>query len=80
MMLQSGVLAIGAYLVIEQEATAGIIIASSIIVSRALAPVELTIAHWKNFLAAFQSWKNLKTAFIEVPDQDQHLPACRRHG
>jgi ABC-type protease/lipase transport system fused ATPase/permease subunit len=41
MMLQSAVLGVGAYLVINQEATAGIIIAGSILAGRALAPVEL---------------------------------------
>ena len=40
---------------IKQEATAGIIIASSILVARALAPVELAIANWKGFVAARQS-------------------------
>jgi ATP-binding cassette subfamily C protein len=59
MLLQSTVLAVGAYLVIKQQATAGIIIASSILTSRALAPVELAIAHWKAFLAARQSWRRL---------------------
>jgi ATP-binding cassette, subfamily C, type I secretion system permease/ATPase len=44
-LLQSGVLGLGAYLVINQQATAGIIIASSILTSRALAPVELAIAN-----------------------------------
>ena len=44
MMLQSAVLAVGAYLVINQEATAGIIIAGSILSARALAPVDLAIA------------------------------------
>src|SRR5580698_8387090 len=43
MMLQSAVLGVGAYLVIHQEATAGIIIAGSILSARALAPVDLTI-------------------------------------
>ena len=59
MLLQSAVLAVGALLVIQQEATAGVIIASSILTSRALAPVELVIAHWKSFLAARQSWARL---------------------
>src|SRR5205807_1285995 len=54
--LQSGVLGLGAYLVIQQQATAGIIIASSIIVARALAPVELAIANWRGFVSARQSW------------------------
>ena len=52
--LQSAVLGVGAYLVIHQELTAGIIIASSILTSRALAPVELAIANWKGFVAARQ--------------------------
>ena len=47
MVLQSAVLGVGGYLVIIQEATAGIIIAGAILTSRALAPVELAIAHWK---------------------------------
>src|SRR5215813_11440748 len=55
MILQSGVLAVGAYLTINQEASGGVIIASSILVSRALAPVELAIANWKGFLGARQS-------------------------
>jgi ATP-binding cassette subfamily C protein len=57
--LQSFVLGLGAYLVIQQQATAGIIIASSILVSRALAPVELAIANWRGFVAARQSWRRL---------------------
>ena len=57
MMLQSGVLAIGAYLVIYQQATAGIIIAGSILSARALAPVDLAIANWSGFVAARQGWQ-----------------------
>src|SRR5215207_2850349 len=69
MALQSGVLALGAYLVIQQEATAGIIIASSILTARALAPVELAIANWKGFVAARQSWARLKELLARVPAQ-----------
>ena len=57
--LQSAVLGLGAYLVIQQQATAGIIIASSIIVARALAPVELAIANWRGFVSARQSWRRV---------------------
>ncbi|MCO6388417.1 type I secretion system permease/ATPase [Aliihoeflea sp. 40Bstr573] len=70
MMLQSIVLAIGALLVIYQEATPGVIIASSILTARALAPVELAIAHWKNFLSARQSWKRLNELFSQFPAED----------
>jgi PrtD family type I secretion system ABC transporter len=71
MMLQSAVLGVGAYLVINQEATAGIIIAGSILSARALAPVDLAIAHWKGFVAARQSWTRLNRLFENIPAQTQ---------
>ena len=69
MMLQSAVLGVGAYLVIHQEATAGIIIAGSILTARALAPVDLAIAHWKSFVAARQSWQRLNRLFEQMPER-----------
>jgi len=69
MMLQSAVLAVGAYLVINQQATAGIIIAGSILSARALAPVDLAIAHWKGFVAARQSWHRLNKLLGMLPEQ-----------
>ena len=69
MTLQSAVLAVGAYLVIHQEATAGIIIAGSILSARALAPVDLAIAHWKGFVAARQSWHRLNRLLEQLPAQ-----------
>jgi PrtD family type I secretion system ABC transporter len=67
MMLQSAVLAVGAYLVIYQEATGGIIIAGSILSARALAPIDLAIAHWKGFVAARQSWHRLNLLLQQMP-------------
>jgi ATP-binding cassette subfamily C protein len=67
MMLQSGVLAVGAYLVINQQATAGIIIAGSILSARALAPVDLAIAHWRGFVGARQSWQRLSKLLAAMP-------------
>src|SRR6516165_6682811 len=69
MMLQSVLLAVGAYLVIHQEATAGVIIAGSILSARALAPVDLAIAHWKSFVAARQSWQRLSRLLEQMPAQ-----------
>jgi ATP-binding cassette subfamily C protein len=69
MMLQSAVLGVGAYLVIHQEATAGVIIAGSILSARALAPVDLAIAHWKGFVAARQSWQRLNRLLGSLPPQ-----------
>ena len=67
MVLQSAVLAVGAWLVINQQATAGIIIAGSILSARALAPVDLAIANWKAFTAARQSWHALNQLLALVP-------------
>jgi PrtD family type I secretion system ABC transporter len=57
--LQSAILGLGAYLTVRGEVTGGAIIAASITTSRALAPVEQVIAHWRNFLAARQSFDRL---------------------
>ncbi|BDA83362.1 type I secretion protein [Aureimonas sp. SA4125] len=67
--LQSFVLGVGAYLVINQEATGGIMIASSILAARALAPIEMTIGHWKNLVSARQSWKRLDELFSRNPPE-----------
>ena len=67
MALQSGVLALGAWLLIQGQATSGIMIASSILVSRALAPAELAIANWKGFVAARQGWARLAAALAQRP-------------
>lgn len=74
LMIQSGVLGLGAYLVIMQEATAGIIIASSILVGRALAPVELAIANWKGFVGARQARARLHELLEALPEREQTLP------
>lgn len=79
-MLQSAVLGVGAYLVIHQEATAGIIIAGSILTARAFAPVDLAIAHWKGFVSARQSHQRLTTLLEALPARSvrQPLPAPGR--
>ncbi len=66
--LQSGVLAAGAILVIENQASGGIIIASSILTARALAPVEQAIGNWRGFVQAQQSWKRLKQMLQALPE------------
>lgn len=59
MLLQSAILGLGAYLVIAQELTGGAMIAASIMVGRALAPIESAIANWRTFLAARLSIRRL---------------------
>jgi ATP-binding cassette subfamily C protein len=71
MMLQSAVLAVGAWLVINGQATAGVIIAGSILSARALAPVDLAIANWKGFMAARLSWRRLTRLLAALPPQEE---------
>ncbi|PZU92140.1 MAG: type I secretion system permease/ATPase [Chelatococcus sp.] len=80
MAIQSAVLALGAYLVIRGEATGGIMIASSILVARALAPIELVIGHWKGFVAARQAWARLSQVLAALPERKpMELPAPSRN-
>lgn len=71
MVLQSAVLGLGAYLVIIQQATAGIIIAGSIITARALAPLDVIISNWRNFLSARQSWSRLSSILARLPVSEE---------
>jgi PrtD family type I secretion system ABC transporter len=67
------VLGVGAYLVIVQEATAGIIIAGSILSARALAPVDLAIANWRGFVAFRQSWQRLNGLLDRIPADAEQM-------
>jgi len=74
MMFQSGVLGVGAYLVISQEASFGVIIAASILSARALQPVEQLVANWRGFVASRQGWRRLKTTLANFPDSTAPMP------
>jgi PrtD family type I secretion system ABC transporter len=67
MVLQSAVLGLGAYFVIKGELSGGSIIAASITVSRALAPIETAITHWKGFISARQSAHRLRDLLNAMP-------------
>ncbi|MEM1307258.1 MAG: type I secretion system permease/ATPase, partial [Pseudomonadota bacterium] len=74
LILQSAVLGVGAWLVIHQQATAGVIIAGSILTSRALNPLDQAIAHWKNFVASRQSWARLSKQLTRLEQRDEPMP------
>ncbi|MCZ7483818.1 type I secretion system permease/ATPase [Rhizobium rhizogenes] len=80
MLLQSGILAVGAWLVINEQATPGIIIAGSILSARALAPVDLAIANWKGFIAARQSRRRLEKTLALLPDGTARMDLPAPHA
>lgn len=61
MMLQIAMLAMGAWLVLRSEITAGAMIASSILFGRALAPVDQAIGSWRSAIAARDAYRRLVT-------------------
>ena len=70
--LQSAILGIGAYLVVTEQASGGIMIASSIVMGRALAPIEVALGSWKQLTAARQGLARLRdmlkaTAWVPAP-------------
>jgi PrtD family type I secretion system ABC transporter len=73
LMVQSGILALGAYLAINHEISSGSMIAASIIMSRALAPVEQAVANWQQFLAFRKARERLSTLLRSVPPQPKRM-------
>jgi PrtD family type I secretion system ABC transporter len=78
---QVGVLGLGALLVIRGELTAGAMIACSILLGRALAPVEMAMGAWKNFTQARLAYGHLKSQLNEFPTPRKRtrLPAPTGH-
>jgi PrtD family type I secretion system ABC transporter len=67
LLLQSVVLGTGAWLVLQGELTPGMMIAGSIMLSRALAPVEQAISAWQGLINAQAAWKRLKEVLASRP-------------
>ncbi len=77
MLVQSGMLALGAYLVIYQEITPGTMIAASILGGRALAPIDLAVGNWKSLTRARHAFRRLSAMLSTSRDQGPpvQLPA-----
>ncbi len=71
MAMQSLILGVGAYLAIKGEISGGMIIAGSVLMGRALAPVESLIGNWKAFINARASWARLHQLVTERKDEDK---------
>ena len=70
--MQVFIYGVGAWLTLEGKATAGCMIASSIIMGRALAPVQMGIGSWKSMIEARGAWKRLD-ALLSQPQQKEGM-------
>ena len=73
MLFQSLVLGLGAYLAIEQEISPGLMIAGSILLGRALAPIDLMIGNWKGFVLARAQYGRLNELLHQIPEDAEKM-------
>ncbi|WP_434681447.1 type I secretion system permease/ATPase [Pseudomonas sp. R1-18] len=71
---QSLSLGLGALLVLEGQLSAGMMIAMSLLLGRALAPVEIAIGSWKQFTSGRQSYQRLSQLLHQHPRQPLRMP------
>jgi len=80
--LQSAILGIGAALVVAEQASGGVMIASSIMMGRALAPIEIVLGTWKQLVAAREALGRLGHTLrttVPPPEPAVTLPRPARH-
>jgi ATP-binding cassette, subfamily C, bacterial EexD len=70
---QSLILAVGAYLVIGNEISSGLMMAGSILLGRALAPIDMVIGSWKSFISARGQFKRLNDLLTQMPAGHQKM-------
>ena len=78
--LQTAILGVGGYLAIQREISPGGIIAGSIIIGRALQPMELAVGNWKGFVAARGAYKRLRELFELAGTQAAQMPLPKPLG
>jgi ATP-binding cassette subfamily C protein EexD len=73
LIVQSLVLGLGAYLAVQQEISPGLMIAGSILLGRALAPIDQMIGVWKQFVSARGQYKRLNELLANIPDDSERM-------
>lgn len=72
--LQTAILGVGAYLAIERETSPGAMIAASILIGRAMNPIELAVGNWRGFVNARDAYNRLKGLFGIAGAEPQRMP------
>jgi ATP-binding cassette subfamily C protein len=80
MVLQSGALGLGCYLAVERQISPGAIIAATILVARAFAPVEQIVGGWRQIGSGWNSYKALRAAFAAPIAQEERTPLPAPRG
>lgn len=80
LLCQSMILGLGALLVLEGSITPGMMIAASIIMGRALAPIDQMIGSWRGFVGFRDAYRRLNVLFVQVPKEQRHLSLPAPHG
>jgi len=80
MSMQSLILALGAYLVIERLATIGVMFAASILLGRAMQPVDQIVGTWRNVISARGAFQRIKALLASIPMLDPALALPRPAG
>ena len=77
MIVQSLLLGLGAYLALNQEISPGMMIAGSLLLGRALAPIDLLVGTWKGFSLARAQYARLNELLVQIPadPETMSLPA-----
>jgi ATP-binding cassette subfamily C protein len=81
LLLQSLALGLGAFLAIEQKISPGAIFAASLLVTRAMGPVELIVGAWRNVVQSRAAWRSVSDLLAGAPPADSRtlLPAPVGH-
>ena len=80
LVIQSAILGTGAWLAVKHEISSGSIIAASIIMGRALAPIEQAVAGWQQFLGARKAYERLTRILSQVPAERQRMKLPNPQG
>ncbi|GDX85526.1 peptidase [Methylococcaceae bacterium] len=70
---QSLILAVGAYLVVENEISSGMMIGGSVLLGRALAPIDIVIGSWKGFISARGQYSRLNEMLLQIPADPERM-------